>query len=66
MVFVDVREVAEAHVQAAFRPEASGRYLVSGHNGFMPELVGILKVRFGDGKYPFPKRILPKVAANRL
>lgn len=63
MVFVDVREVAEAHLRAAFRPEASGRYLVSGHNGFMPELGEILKARFGQDGYPFPKRVLPKFAA---
>ncbi len=63
MVFVDVREVAEAHLQAAFRPEASGRYLLSGHNGFIPDLVEILKARFADGKFPFPKRVLPKFAA---
>ena len=63
MVFVDVREVAEAHVQAAFRPEASGRYLVSGHNGFMRELGEILGAKFGKANYPFPKRVLPKFAA---
>lgn len=63
MVFVDVREVTEAHLQAAFRPEAGGRYLVSSHNGFISELVEILKARFGSGTYPFPKRVLPKFAA---
>jgi dihydroflavonol-4-reductase len=63
MVFVDVREVAEAHLQAAFRPEASGRYLVSAHNGSIPDLVEILKAEFGSDKFPFPKRVLPKFMA---
>jgi len=63
MVFVDVREVAEAHLQAAFRPDARRRYLVSGHSGFMPEIGEILKARFGRESFPFPKRVLPKFAA---
>ncbi len=60
MVIVDVREVAEAHLQAAFRPEASGRYLVSGHDGSIPDIVDILKVEFGANKFAFPQRVLPK------
>ncbi len=56
---VDVRDVATAHVAAAFTPAARGRYLVSGHDTRFPELAAILRERFGD-RYPFPKRTLPK------
>ncbi len=63
MTFVDVREVADAHFQAAFRSQASGRYLTSAHNGTIPDLVEILKKEFGTEKFPFPKNVLPKFVA---
>ena len=56
---VDVRDLAEAHVRAAFTPSAKGRHIVSGHNSDFPSLAKPLIDRFGDA-YPFPKRILPK------
>ncbi len=56
---VDVRDVAEAHYQAGFRPEASGRYIVSGHDTDLFELAKTLQAQFGD-RYPLPKRALPK------
>ncbi|WP_211276980.1 NAD-dependent epimerase/dehydratase family protein [Tamilnaduibacter salinus] len=56
---VDVREVAEAHLRAAFTPQANGRYIVSGHNTTFPEMADALKPRFGND-YPLPKRTLPK------
>lgn len=56
---VDVREVAEAHVRAAFLPEVKGRYILSGHNTNFPEMADALKPRFGN-QYPLPNRILPK------
>ncbi|MGI9480781.1 MAG: NAD-dependent epimerase/dehydratase family protein, partial [Hyphomicrobiales bacterium] len=56
---VDVRDVANAHVQAAFNPAAHGRYLISGHDTSLFELAGILRTRFGD-EYPLPKSLLPK------
>ncbi len=59
MGFVDVRDVAEAHFQAAFRPSAQGRHLTSGHDSSFPEVGRILHNHFGDA-YPFPKRTLPK------
>lgn len=58
---VDVREVAEAHVRAAFLPEAHGRYILSGHDTSFPEIARVLRHRFGND-YPLPKRTLPKAA----
>lgn len=55
---VDVRDVAEAHVRAAYRPETAGRYIVSGHNSSFPEMAKVLLGQFPN--YPFPKRIAPK------
>lgn len=59
MGVVDVRDVAEVHMQAAFNPAAQGRYITSGHNSSFPEIAFTLRDKFGDA-YPFPKKILPK------
>ena len=56
---VDVREVAEAHMQAGFNPSAQGRHIISGHSTSMAEMAQILRQAFGDS-YPFPKRTIPK------
>ena len=56
---VDVRDVAEAHLRAAFTEQASGRYITSGHNSGFPELADILREEFGDS-YPLPRATLPK------
>lgn len=56
---VDVRDVAEAHFQAAFRRYAKGRYITSGHNSDFLEVATILHNYFGD-QLPIPKRALPK------
>jgi dihydroflavonol-4-reductase len=57
---VDVREVAEAHFRAGTDlAVASGRYILSGYDTNLPELVSILKQHFGKA-YPFPARVLPK------
>lgn len=55
---VDVRDVAEAHLRAAFTPEASGRYITSAYSTSIVEIAEILKSRFGQ--YPLPKWALPK------
>ncbi|MFK7927996.1 MAG: NAD-dependent epimerase/dehydratase family protein [Myxococcota bacterium] len=55
---VDVRDVAEAHFQAAFRESASGRYITAGHNTSLPKMADALRARFSA--YPLPKRTLPK------
>ncbi|MGB6036877.1 MAG: NAD-dependent epimerase/dehydratase family protein [Cryomorphaceae bacterium] len=56
---VDVRDLAEAHYQAGFKPSAEGRHIVSGHNSNFLELAQILHADFGD-RYPVPKKALPK------
>jgi len=56
---VDVRDVAEAHLRAAFTPEASGRYITSGHNSDLYELATALLDRYGND-YPIPRRTMPK------
>ena len=57
---VDVRDLAEAHVRAAFTPEASGRNIISGHDSGFPEMARILRARFPN--HPIPKRVLPRFA----
>lgn len=56
---VDVRDVAEAHLRAAFLPGASGRNILVGHNSSIPEMAAALLPRYGD-RYPIPRRVLPK------
>jgi dihydroflavonol-4-reductase len=56
---VDVRDVAEAHVQAALREDAEGRHITSARTTTLLELGEMLRREFGS-KYPFPKRTLPK------
>lgn len=55
---VDVRDVAVAHVRAGFTPEASGRYIVKGHDSDFVEFAAIVRRRYGD-RYPIPRRVLP-------
>ena len=40
--FVDVRDVAVAHFNAGFTPEANGRYIVSAANTSFPEMGRVL------------------------
>lgn len=56
---VDVRDVAEAHLQAGFKELVKGRYIVSGHNSNFIEIAKVLNQHYGD-QYPIPTRILPK------
>lgn len=56
---VDVRDLAEAHFQAGFRPAAEGRHIVSAEDSSILALGLILGKRFGS-VYPFPKKALPK------
>jgi len=56
---VDVRDLAEAHYRAGFRPEAKGRYIVNGHNSDLADLAAPLREHFGKS-YPFPTRTMPK------
>lgn len=56
---VDVRDVAEAHMRAAFVPGAEGRHITSEGAHSLLELGQMLRARFGNA-YPFPKGELPK------
>ena len=56
---VDVRDLAEAHFKAAFRSEAKGRYIISGHNTDFPSLAEALVDTFGND-YPIPRKVMPK------
>lgn len=56
---VDVRDVADAHLQAAFQQNASGRYIISGGSMSLLEMGKILLQNFGQ-KFPFPRNQVPK------
>lgn len=57
---VDVREVARAHLLAAFTANASGRHLLVAKEISMLGIARILRHRFG-GAYPFPRMEAPKL-----
>lgn len=56
---VDVRDVADAHIAAAFHPQARGRYIISGGTLSLMDMGKLLKNQFG-GRYPFPRMTVPK------
>jgi len=57
---VDVREVAKAHLLAASRPEARGRYILSATELTMMQIGKILRKHYG-WSYPFPLMQPPKL-----
>ncbi len=59
MGVVDVRDVALAHYNAGFFPEAKGRHIVSGYNTWFLEIAQTLLPKYGD-KFPLPKKETPK------
>jgi len=56
---VDVRDAAEAHLQAGLRRGASGRHVLVGESLSLLDIGRILRAGFGD-RYPFPRFVLPK------
>jgi dihydroflavonol-4-reductase len=56
---VDVRDLAEAHFKAAFKPEAKGRHIISAENSDFRTLANFLSKKYGTA-YPFPQKTLPK------
>ena len=56
---VDVRDVAEAHLQAGFHPNAEGRYITSAYNSSFVELAQLLQNKFGSD-YPISSKAMPK------
>lgn len=55
---VDVRDLAQAHYNAGFLPEAQGRHIISAENTSFLDVAAILKKNFPN--YPLPTRKLPK------
>lgn len=56
---VDVRDLAQAHYNAAFSKQAKGRYIISGHNTDIISLANTLQSAFGED-FPLPSKVLPK------
>lgn len=56
---VDVRDVAEAHYQAGFRPEAEGRHINCAQGTSFLEMARTLHQKYGD-TYPVPNKPIPK------
>ena len=56
---VDVRDVAEAHIRAAYISGASGRHIVSKESCTPLKLSKMLQDKYGED-YPLPKKELPK------
>lgn len=62
---VDVRDVAQAHLAAAFNSTSHGRYIISGHNSSLLAMAKTLWPKYGN-KFALPKKILPKFIAWSL
>lgn len=56
---IDVRDLAQAHLAAAYLPDAQGRNIISAHESDIFELGEVLLETYGD-RYPLPKRAMPK------
>lgn len=53
----DVRDAAQAHLLAAFTPEANGRYLICAQTMSILEMAAVMRARFGED-FKLPKRPL--------
>jgi len=58
MGVVDVRDVAQAHIEVAFNEKTQGRHIICGHNSFFLEIAQLISKKYP--KYPLPKKELPK------
>ncbi len=56
---VDVRDLARAHLAAAYISDARGRHIISGRTASLMELVDCLRDEYGQA-YPLPKMVTPK------
>lgn len=54
---VDVRDVARAHVKAAFTPQASGRYIVAPHSRDFLDFARVIHARYPQ--LPLPSGYMP-------
>lgn len=57
--FVDVRDVAEAHILAGTQKDASGRHIICATTKSMLEIADVLRKEFGT-KFQLPSKELPK------
>lgn len=57
--FVDVRDVAKAHILAGFTPSAKGRHIVSAVTMKFVEVANMIREKYGN-RFPTPKNSLPK------
>jgi len=57
--YVDVRDVAEAHLLALERDDAHGRYLLAERTSGIIDITQMIRSAFGD-KYKMPKGLVPK------
>lgn len=55
---VDVRDVAQAHLRAAFTTQAQGRYVCCGHNTSILQFAAPIAEKYPD--YPVPTAAFPK------
>jgi dihydroflavonol-4-reductase len=56
---VDIKDVTEAHFNAAYLKDASGRHILSNKTLSMVDLANIIRNKFGD-KWLLPKKAAPK------
>jgi nucleoside-diphosphate-sugar epimerase len=63
--WVDVRDLAVAHVEAALRPEVSGRHLTSAGTHDLWEVIGWLREDFGD-RVRLPGMRVPRWLAHLI
>ncbi len=56
---VDVRDLAEAHLAAAYIPDAEGRHIITGHATDIFSMAQTLIPKYGS-KYPIPRKAMPK------
>ena len=56
---VDVRDLARAHLAAAYIESAKGRHIIAGHETNLLKIAAVLQDKYGKD-YPIPKRVLPK------
>jgi len=59
MGVVDVRDVADAHLQAGFTPESHDRYIVNADSLTLLQIGKTLRRQYGP-LYPFPRMTAPK------
>lgn len=56
---IDVRDLAVAHYQAGFTPQAKGRHITSAHATNFLEMAQIIHKKYGE-QYPVPNKPAPK------